>query len=50
MTDITKCMQGCDKQRLCYRWTASASEYQSYAEFKPNEGGECENFWSKKND
>lgn len=45
MTDITKCVGGCDKQSTCYRWTAQASGYQSYSDFKPNENGDCEDYW-----
>ena len=43
MADISKCVNGCDKQLLCYRWTAEADERQSYSDFKPDKNGVCKN-------
>ena len=45
MTDISKCSGGCDKQDSYHRWTCTAGMRQSYADFKPDEDGECEGFW-----
>jgi len=46
MADITMCQnRQCPMRELCYRFTANANElYQSYALFKPNSAGVCENF------
>lgn len=49
MTDISKCAKGCDRQAMCYRWTAPVSKYhQSYADFKPHAEGECDHFWDNR--
>lgn len=49
MTDITKCLNAeCPKAQECYRFTAPASAWQSYSDFKPNEKGECEYFYDRK--
>lgn len=48
MTDISKCVTGCDKKYECYRWTAPSSHWQSYMDFKPDENGECKDFWDVK--
>lgn len=47
MTDISKCPTGCDKQETCYRWTAPVGYWQSYADFKPDENGNCEGYWER---
>jgi hypothetical protein len=48
MTDISKCLnKDCPLKEKCYRWTAPASYYQSYADFKPDENGECEDFYDR---
>ena len=46
MPDITKCSgTGCPYKEFCYRYTAKASEYQSYFMNPPIEKGVCDNFW-----
>jgi hypothetical protein len=52
MPDITMCPgDGCQKQHMCYRHTAKASDYQSYFMTPPmKEDGECDYFmeiWDK---
>ena len=45
MADITMCdNQSCHKRIKCYRVRAEASDYQSWAIFRPDDGGECEFF------
>lgn len=44
-SDITKCVNGCDKRETCWRWLAQGTEYQSYSDFKPDDNGECEHYW-----
>jgi hypothetical protein len=40
--DIAKCQnEDCPQKEQCERYTCKAGEYQSYADFKP-ENGECE--------
>jgi hypothetical protein len=48
MTDISKCFNGCDKRKQCYRWTAPHGYRQSYSDFKPGEDGNCEHFWDNR--
>lgn len=58
MTDICKCSNiGCPSHQECWRFVCPGSEYQAYADFKPQEGEDkCEYFieaaewqkWSKK--
>jgi len=44
MSDISKCMgHGCPIREHCKRFTAPASEYKSYSEFRYSEDG-CEYF------
>ncbi len=47
MSDINMCLnKECAKRASCYRFTALVNEYrQSYADFKLDENGECEDFW-----
>jgi hypothetical protein len=47
MADITMCSNiKCDLSGSCYRFLAIANEYyQSYADFKQDENGDCENYW-----
>lgn len=51
MPDISMCMNGyCQKRDDCYRHPLSGtqgSDYQSYADFKPDENGNCDSFWDK---
>ncbi len=48
MPDISKCVNGCEKQDKCYRWYSKPNEFrQTYADFKPDENGECEYFWER---
>jgi len=36
MADISKCFgMNCTKKQSCYRYTAEASQYQSYIDFEP---------------
>ena len=50
MIDIAKCVNtGCPSAALCFRYTVIGSEYQSYSDFKPEEGEEkCEYFMDNK--
>jgi hypothetical protein len=50
MADISMCLnKECKKRRQCYRFTAPANEsWQTYADFEPDENGECEYFWDNK--
>lgn len=49
MADITKCNgNGCDKKESCYRFTAPASNWQSYFSETPIKDGKCENYWERK--
>jgi hypothetical protein len=50
MPDISMCNnKECSLSLKCHRFTAIPSEYrQTYASFKPNEDGECFNFWDNK--
>ena len=44
MPDICKCLnKKCPKRKTCYRFTAKADEYQSYAHFNYGEDTEC--YW-----
>lgn len=47
MADITMCNgENCTIKKSCYRFTANASERQSWGTFKQNpETGECEHYW-----
>lgn len=48
MADITKCLnENCHIKQKCYRWTAPSDDYQSYADFKPNEDDTCDNFYER---
>ena len=39
MNDITMCVNyGCPMKKLCYRQSAKASKWQSYAKFRPTKG------------
>lgn len=49
MPDISKCAnKECPLKHDCYRFTAPSSDYQSYSSFKPDEKGECKDFWNNK--
>lgn len=46
MTDITKCKGiGCPQKENCYRFTATADEYQSYFVESPIKDGKCDMYW-----
>jgi hypothetical protein len=46
MADITMCEnEKCPKRFQCHRFTAYFSEYQTLAQFQPDEDGNCEYFW-----
>lgn len=48
MPDITKCQdETCPQRSGCYRWTAPASEGQSYFAESPRTGAACFNFWKR---
>ncbi len=50
MPDISMCQNdNCPKRADCYRFTAKPGERQSYANFQPDEKGECEYFYETKN-
>lgn len=49
MPDITVCLNmDCPLRLQCYRYTAMASNMQSFADFKPNENGKCNKFLNNK--
>ena len=49
MTDIIKCNnEDCKLKDKCYRFTAPASNYQSYFSENPDKDGECDRFWDNK--
>lgn len=50
MPDIAMCPgDGCEKKQMCYRYTAKASDYQSYFMTPPiKEDGTCEYYWDNK--
>lgn len=48
MADITKCSGiGCPHKENCYRFTAPASEYQSFFMTPPIEDGKCDMYWGE---
>ena len=49
MADITKRNgNDCTIKETCYRFTAKAHPYrQSYAAFKQDENGKCDDYWRK---
>jgi len=50
MSDITMCQnEDCPSKEKCFRYTAKALKYQSYAVFAVPEGEKkCEFFWSNR--
>lgn len=54
MPDISMCKSKlCPLKDSCYRYTAKPSDWQSYADFAPDDKGKCDYFWdneSKKQD
>ena len=49
MPDISMCEnQTCPLKSTCYRFNATPSSYQSYADFKPNKDGVCDAYWKRK--
>jgi len=50
MADITKCEDNlCPSKETCYRYTAPASMYQSYATFNREEDADnCDMYWNNK--
>ena len=45
MPDITLCTnKSCSKRKRCYRFMAKPDKYQSFALFKPDNDGKCEEF------
>ena len=41
----------CPSKSLCHRHSESGTKpfiYQSFADFKPDKSGKCDNFWSQK--
>lgn len=51
MSDISMCInEDCTLKKKCHRYTAPVNEfYQTYAEFKQDQDGTCEDFWDNKN-
>lgn len=48
MPDITKCSgDECPKKQSCYRYTAKASDYQSFFMTPPIKDGECDHYWGE---
>lgn len=48
MADITMCgNDNCTKREQCFRYTATPSQWQSYAAFTQDEYGKCIHFWDK---
>jgi hypothetical protein len=50
MPDITKCPgNDCLHKQSCYRFTAKASDYQSYFLTPPvDKDGKCDHYWGEK--
>ena len=48
MADITMCSgKGCPVASNCYRYTAKASNYQSYFSDVPFNGSSCDMYWGE---
>ena len=46
MPDITMCSgKNCPVKEKCYRYTAEASDYQSYFMNPPYKDGKCDHYW-----
>lgn len=47
MPDISKCNNyQCPSKEQCYRFTSEPNTYQTYADFKPEEGEDkCNYYW-----
>lgn len=46
MPDITMCRgDECPRKQSCYRYTAKASDYQSFFMTPPVKDGECDHYW-----
>jgi hypothetical protein len=46
MPDISMCLStSCPSRLTCYRFTATPSERQTYADFRPDESGKCDYYW-----
>lgn len=47
MPDISKCRNlNCPSKEQCYRFTSEPNLYQTYSDFKPEEGKDkCDYFW-----
>ena len=47
MPDISMCRNiSCTLKEKCYRYTATPSPiWQAYADFSPDESGNCDDFW-----
>lgn len=47
MADIAMCGNGkCPNKEYCYRFRAIPNDlWQSYADFKPDNKGDCDGFW-----
>ena len=49
MPDITMCSgEECSEKQSCYRFTAKASDYQSYFMTPPVKDGQCDHYWEIK--
>lgn len=50
MPDISMCAnEACPLKNKCYRYTATPTMYrQAYADFAPDDKGECDYFWENK--
>lgn len=49
MPDISMCANTqCPLRKKCYRYRAFPGMYQTYADFKPKNEKECDNFWEAK--
>jgi len=46
MPDISMCMNNtCPLRSHCYRFTATPSQYQTYADFKPDDNDTCDDYY-----
>ena len=42
---VTKCINGCEKEKSCFRYMSPIGVTSSFMALEPEEGGECEYYW-----